>query len=326
MKSNSRLTVLWISIFGLGLLYFVLKPNCFGCDHPPSRQARAKTELRNLKNALQMYYLDARVFPSTAQGLMALVQKPEEDPLPAFWPTGGYLTDLPEDPWNREYVYVHDPNQGEVRIFTLGRDGATGGSGEDKDFVEILKLDEFSSEPDPERIERRRRQTDPEYLAKKREIEKLENEALADMQLLRDLVERYKEITSRYPTDEEGIAALSEYSSVEEGVIIPPIKPEWLFDPWGREYLYRNPGVTGEAEVYTLGADGIEGGTDYNQDLFSASSDLTMFLPVGMFPYDLETPAIIHLLGSAGLMNCYIVDAPEHANELQASCIPMPED
>ena len=327
MKSKSRLTVLWISIFGLGLLYFVLKPNCFGCDHPPSRQARAKTELRNLKNALQMYHVDSRVFPSTEQGLKALVQKPDDDPVPAFWPTGGYLNKLPKDPWGRDYYYQLDRSKGEARIFTLGRDGVTGGFGQDRDSIVVLDLDEFSREPSAEWIERKRRETDPEYLVRKREVEKLHHEAQIEMQLLRDLVERYKEITSSYPTEEEGIAALVTHSSVSNGITIPQIKPVWLHDPWGREYRYRNPGFSGEAEVFTLGADGIEGGTDFNQDLFSASSDLTVFLPAGMFPNNFEMPAIIYLPGrSAGLMNCYIVDVPEHANELQASCILMPED
>lgn len=327
MKSNSRLTVLWISIFGLGLLYFLLKPNCFGCDHRPARQARAKAELHNLKNALHMYHVDSRVFPSTEQGLKALVQKPDDDPVPAFWPTGGYLHKLPKDPWGRDYYYQPDRSKGEARIFTLGRDGVTGGFGEDKDSIAVLDLDEFSREPSAEWIEKKRRETDPEYLARKREVEKLHYEAQIEMQLLRDFVERYKEITSSYPTEEEGIAALAKYSSVSEGLTIPPIKPVWLHDPWGREYRYRNPGVSGEAEVFTLGADGIEGGTDLNQDLFSASSDLTVFIPAVMFRNNLETPANIYLHRRSGeLMNCYIANVPKHAYELQASCIPMPED
>jgi general secretion pathway protein G len=79
-----------------------------------------------------MYHVDSRVFPSTEQGLKALVQKPDDDPVPAFWPTGGYLNKLPKDPWGRDYYYQLDRSKGEARIFTLGRDGVTGGFGQDR--------------------------------------------------------------------------------------------------------------------------------------------------------------------------------------------------
>ena len=72
-------------------------------------------------------------------------------------------------------------------------------------------------------------------------------------------------------------------------------------------YLYRNPGVSGKAEVYTLDADGVDGGTEVNQDLFSSSSDLRLELPLDMFPVD-TTPGTIRILPDlSGYLYCRVV-------------------
>jgi general secretion pathway protein G len=77
-----------------------------------------------------LYRLDNMSYPTTQQGLKALVQRPD-DPNLKTWPEGGYFARIPKDPWGRGYNYVSPGEHGEIDIFTLGRDGRAGGDGLD---------------------------------------------------------------------------------------------------------------------------------------------------------------------------------------------------
>lgn len=95
--------------------------------------AKTKTtgiQIKDLEQSLEMYKLDVGRFPSTEEGLAALVEKPGSA---AGW-NGPYLkSDVPLDPWNREYLYKYPGERGEVDIFSYGQDGQPGGEGEDAD-------------------------------------------------------------------------------------------------------------------------------------------------------------------------------------------------
>ena len=94
---------------------------------------KAKAEIANIENALKFYRLDNFAYPTTEQGLEALVTKPA-DPNIRNWKQGGYLPSLPRDPWGNGYLYLNPGNNGEIDVYTLGRDGRPGGEGIDADI------------------------------------------------------------------------------------------------------------------------------------------------------------------------------------------------
>lgn len=92
-----------------------------------SRVTRAKTDINALKTALSMYKLDNFTYPSTAQGLAALTQKPSGLPEAKNWNPNGYVEQLPKDPWGNDYQFLNPGNHGEIDIYSLGQDGQPGG-------------------------------------------------------------------------------------------------------------------------------------------------------------------------------------------------------
>lgn len=117
----------------LGILAAVVVPKFF--DKPgEARQARAKADINALVTALNLYRLDNFVYPSTDQGLQALVAKPAGTPEARNWKAGGYLERLQQDPWGRDYLYLSPGQHGEIDVYTLGLDGQQGGEGENADI------------------------------------------------------------------------------------------------------------------------------------------------------------------------------------------------
>lgn len=101
-----------------------------------ARKVRAKADLGTIANALELYKLDNFAYPSTDQGLQALVEKPSGDPEPANWQDGGYLQGgVPEDPWGREYIYVSPGESGDFDLISLAADGVEGGEGSGEDIM-----------------------------------------------------------------------------------------------------------------------------------------------------------------------------------------------
>ena len=82
---------------------------------------------------MKFYRLDNFTYPTTEQGIEALVTQPQ-DPNIRNWKPGGYLDRLPKDPWGNPYLYLNPGNNGEIDIYTLGRDGTPGGEGLDADI------------------------------------------------------------------------------------------------------------------------------------------------------------------------------------------------
>lgn len=117
----------------LGILAAVVAPKIFG-QPGKARIAKAKTEISGIQSALQMYKLENFNYPTSEQGLMALVEQPSGEPEAPNWQEGGYLDKLPKDPWGKEYMYVSPGENGDIDIYSMGRDGQSGGEGEDADI------------------------------------------------------------------------------------------------------------------------------------------------------------------------------------------------
>ncbi len=103
-----------------------------------ARVTKAKIEISNLEQALELYYLDNGEYPSTEQGLRALIEIPQTGDIPESWKAGGYLakSKVPRDPWGNEYVYASPGNHNEdYDLLSLGKDGVEGGEGYDSDIT-----------------------------------------------------------------------------------------------------------------------------------------------------------------------------------------------
>ena len=104
----------------LGILAAVLVPKVM--DRPEqARKTKARQDIRALEAALNLYKLDNYVYPTTDQGLEALVEKPTS-PEPPSWKQGGYLDRLPPDPWKQPYLFLSPGEHGSVDIYSLGPD------------------------------------------------------------------------------------------------------------------------------------------------------------------------------------------------------------
>jgi general secretion pathway protein G len=112
----------------LGILAAVVVPRIMG--HPDeARITVARTDINNITSALSLYRLDNFTYPTTDQGLEALVQRPANLPSGARWREGGYLSQMPKDPWGNPYQYLQPGVKGEFDLWSLGADGAPGGEG-----------------------------------------------------------------------------------------------------------------------------------------------------------------------------------------------------
>ena len=116
----------------LGILASVVVPNLLG-NKEKADQQKAITDIVALENALDMYKLDNSVYPTTDQGLDALVNKPS-NPEPRNYRDDGYIRRLPSAPWGNEYQYLSPGDNGTIDIFTLGADGQEGGEGPASDI------------------------------------------------------------------------------------------------------------------------------------------------------------------------------------------------
>ncbi len=116
----------------IGILAAIVAPNVIG-RVDDAQITKAKAEIANIENAMKFYRLDNFAYPSSEQGIEALVTKPA-DPNVKNWKPGGYLERVPNDPWGNAYLYLNPGNQGEIDIYTLGRDGRPGGEGVDADI------------------------------------------------------------------------------------------------------------------------------------------------------------------------------------------------
>ena len=119
----------------ISVLIGLVAPNILG-RVDEARVTAAQADIATLEQALEMYKLDNQRFPSTDQGLQALVEKPTGSPAPKRWNPSGYLkkAKLPMDPWGSDYQYLSPGSTGPYEIYSLGADGSEGGEGYDTDI------------------------------------------------------------------------------------------------------------------------------------------------------------------------------------------------
>ncbi|MEP7206853.1 MAG: type II secretion system major pseudopilin GspG [Casimicrobiaceae bacterium] len=112
----------------LGILAALVVPRVL--ERPDeARVIAARNDIAAIMQALKLYRLDNQQYPSAEQGLNALVARPTVGPAPMNWKPNGYVERLPNDPWGHPYQYLNPGLRGEIDVFSLGADGATGGSG-----------------------------------------------------------------------------------------------------------------------------------------------------------------------------------------------------
>ncbi|SIS95499.1 general secretion pathway protein G [Roseivivax lentus] len=131
--SGFSLLELMVVVVIMSILALVIVPRVI--DRPDqARIARVQSDLAVLQNALNLYKLDNLQYPTTEQGLTALVERPTRPPEPQNWAAGGYIDRLPSDPWGGAYQYLSPGVHGDFDVFSYGADGRTGGDGADADL------------------------------------------------------------------------------------------------------------------------------------------------------------------------------------------------
>ena len=117
----------------MGLLISVVAPTVLN-SADDARIQKVQADFKAVETALKIYRLDNFVYPSTEQGLVALVEPSTLEPEPRNFKQGGYLQEVPMDPWGREYLYLSPGENGDVDIFSYGADGLPGGEGQNADL------------------------------------------------------------------------------------------------------------------------------------------------------------------------------------------------
>ncbi len=134
-EEGFTLVELMVVVFIMGLLATVVLVNVMG-NVDTSRVKKAQVDIAALESSLDRYRLQLIEYPTTEQGLDALVTAPQDLPNPELFPAGGFIKRLPLDPWNNEYQYVFpgEYNTSGVDVYSLGADGQLGGEGLDADI------------------------------------------------------------------------------------------------------------------------------------------------------------------------------------------------
>ncbi len=126
----------------IGLLATLVLPRVLG-RQDQAMIAKAKVDVQALSTALKMYKLDNFNYPSTEQGLEALIKPPSGEPMAKNWRKGGYIERLPADPWGNPYQYLSPGEKMEIDVWSYGADGRSGGQGVD-DEIGNWNLDQRS--------------------------------------------------------------------------------------------------------------------------------------------------------------------------------------
>lgn len=131
MQRGFTLIELMVVLVIIGVLGALIVPNLLD-RADDARRTAARTDITNLMQALKLYRLDNQRYPTTEQGLGALVTRPSSGPQPNNWKP--YVEKLPNDPWGNPYQYLNPGIKGEVDVMSLGADGRPGGEGNDADI------------------------------------------------------------------------------------------------------------------------------------------------------------------------------------------------
>ena len=141
MQRNARnrytgftLIEIMVVVVILGILAALIVPKVMSRPDD-AKMIAALHDVGAIVQALKLYRLDNNAYPTTDQGMQALVQRPTTQPIPPNWKSGGYLDRLPKDPWGHDYQFLNPGLHGEIDVFSLGADGAAGGEGKNADIV-----------------------------------------------------------------------------------------------------------------------------------------------------------------------------------------------
>ena len=133
-QTGFTLIEIMVVIVIIGILATLVVPRIMGRPDE-ARVVSAKHDVTTLVQALKLYKLDSGRYPTTQQGLNALVTKPTTDPVPMNWKMGGYLDKLPQDPWGNPYQYTNPgTHNNEIDVYSFGADGKPGGTDNDSDI------------------------------------------------------------------------------------------------------------------------------------------------------------------------------------------------
>ena len=126
---------LMVVVIILGILAMYIGPKLMGRTEQ-AKVVQTRVQMEGLETALKLYKLDNGAYPSTEQGLQALVEMPETQNVLQNWRKGGYLEKgkVPNDPWGNEFIYLSSGIQGDYDITSYGADGVPGGEDENKDI------------------------------------------------------------------------------------------------------------------------------------------------------------------------------------------------
>jgi general secretion pathway protein G len=138
LRNDNRaftLIELMVVIVILGILAMWVAPKIMSRPEE-AKQVKARLDIQNLETALKLYKLDNGMYPTTEQGLQALVEQPETGNVPKKWKQGGYLEQgrIPKDPWGNDFVYLSPGLKGDFDIISYGLDGVPGGETDNKDI------------------------------------------------------------------------------------------------------------------------------------------------------------------------------------------------
>ncbi len=133
-QQGMTLIEIMVVVVIIGLLAAAIGPQVIGALGQAQDKV-VQNDFKAIETSLKMYKLDNFVYPSTDQGLEALVSRPESDPVPKNWRKDGYLPELPVDPWGSEYLYESPGDGKPYTIYTLGADGVRGGEEEYADLT-----------------------------------------------------------------------------------------------------------------------------------------------------------------------------------------------
>ena len=126
---------LMVVVIILGILAMYIGPKLMGRTEQ-AKEVQTRVQIEGLETALKLYKLDNGAYPTTEQGLQALVERPETQNVQQNWRKGGYLEKgkVPKDPWGNEFIYLSPGIQGDYDITSYGADGVPGGEDENKDI------------------------------------------------------------------------------------------------------------------------------------------------------------------------------------------------
>ncbi|MCH8537052.1 MAG: type II secretion system major pseudopilin GspG [Alkalimonas sp.] len=124
-QQGFSLLELMVVIVILGIIASLVVPNVMGNKEEADRQ-KAVVDIQQLENALDMYRLRNGFYPTTEQGLRALVEPATSEPVPRSFPEGGFIRRLPRDPWGQDYQLASPGQFGRIDIFSMGPDGVPG--------------------------------------------------------------------------------------------------------------------------------------------------------------------------------------------------------